>query len=650
MVLSLKNYIQIIKDKNKQIMILTKQHLDILEMVFDKNKAILHGFEVLESDKDILLYVQLEQMGLLREDESHFYLTYPGTLLIESFKEAKANGSILDFASLKDDFRFVGSDIISMLYAAEMAKDKVNKEMKPRLEKRGMVVDDVLSPFGKKVLEVYEEADLSFYINKPLQEFLKKTPVGPAPKRDLLAADINQIIEAEALRLLAYTANGGSYYNFTGVGQQLRAALLKGAFFKTITPAYFEAIFAVVEGEEIDENLRLDLVAQAVIDDKNEVLPAGLHLLRAADLYFNGFYDDAMSIDIDELEFSLMQVIEEINKKSEKNPEYVATKKNIKNELITKKFKEAQELKEKYGRRLNELPKIKQKYVNELENLKSEEEWFHHVYDFDAALFGMQGFQLIEPEMTEDVTMYYVLTKDGKRVVKILKENPREIPAESVKAVTIGRHMLLSPDGRWIEKAIKAKTIVNEPTPTGKFFAKLAYNNKTPNLTKYGLKIMEQIPYTTGMYIDDLLESFKEYSREELIQLIEKLDARAMVNMYPNDLVVLSEPGKLVKRATSGLAGNFKYPVTPEIIHVLRALKEVGSLYVKERKVRILPDNWKKALKLLKMDLATFEDTLTLLRKARYASKDQITENGLLLIEAAEMLEELDDSWTEIDV
>jgi hypothetical protein len=631
-------------------MILTKKQLDILIKEFDRKLENVSPLIVLETDKDLFDYVLLVQMGLLREDENHFFLTLPGTMLVEAFKIAQEKNQMPDLSSLEDDFRFVGSDIISMLYTAEMAKDKVNENMKPVLEKRGMVVDGVLSEFGKKVLETYEELDLDFIINKSLQEFLKKIPVGPAPKRDLLVADKDQVLEAEALRLLSYTANGGTYYNFTGVGQQLRAALLKGAFFKNITPLYFEAIFAIVEGEDIDENLRLDLVAQAVIDEKNEVLPAGLHLLRAADLYFNGFYDDAMSIDIDELEFSLLEVIKDIAKKTESNPEYVATKKNIKNELITKKYKEAQELKEKYGRRLNELPKVKQKYVNELENLKSEEAWFNHVYDFDAALFGMQGFQLIERDLTQDGKKYYTLTKDGKSVIKVLKENPREISAESVKAVTMARHMVLSPDKRWIEKAIKAKTIENEPTPTGKFFAKLAYNNKTPNLTEYGLKIMQQLPYTTGMYVDDLLSYFKNYTREEFIQLIEKLDARGMVNMYPNDLVVLTEPGKLVKRGTSGIAGHIKYPVTPDIIHILKALKEVGSLYVKERKVRILPENWKKALKLLKMDLDTFEETLTLLRHAGYASKEHITENGVLLIEATDMLEDLEDSWTEIDV
>jgi hypothetical protein len=357
-----------------------------------------------------------------------------------------------------------------------------------------------------------------------------------------------------------------------------------------------------------------------------------------------------MSIDIDELEYGILETIKEIEEKSQSNPDYKATKKNIRAAFIDKRYKEALELKEKYGRRLKELPKLKQRYVEELDLTKSAEEWFNKIYDFDAALFGLQGFQLIEPELDKDEKMYYKLTADGGQVLEVLGKNAPEIPAEGVKAITISRHAFLSPDRRAIEKAKEAKLIVNAPTPTGRFFAKLAYNNKTPNITKYGLEIIKKIPYTTGIYLEDLKREFPEYDEEKLIQLLEKLDARAIVHFYPNHLIFLTEPGKKIKQATSGLAGDFKYPVTPDIINLLRALKEVGSLYVKERKVRILPDNWKKALKLLKMDLETFENTLTLLRRARYVSSNGITENGLLLIEAAEELEGLENFWTEIEV
>ncbi len=629
-------------------MILTKKHLNILEAVFDKKMESIDSLEILNDDKDYLYYVQLVQMGLLREDEDHFFLTYPGMMLMEAYRMAQLKGVMPDINQYDDDFKFVGSHIINMLYTAETAKDKVNDIIRSKLEKRGMVVDGMLSEFGKKVLEVYEEVEPYFYINKTLQEFLKKTLTGPAPKRELLDADRFQILEAEALRLLSFSAPDAKYYTLSGIGQQIRAALLKGAFFKPVTQAYFEALFELVAGGDIEDNqLKQDLIAQAVIDEKNNILPAGEHLLRAGDLYFYGFYDEPMSIDIDETEFGVLATIKEINDKA--NADFLATKDNIRKEFIDKKFKEAQKLKEQYGRRIKELPKIKQKYVEELENTKTAEEWFNKVYDFDAALFGLQGFQLIEPEL-QDGKMFYQLTDDGKKLYDLLKSNPREIPAEAVKAITISRHVFLSPDGRWIEKAKKAKTIDTAPTPTGRFFARLAYNNKTPNMTKFGLEVIKPLPYTTGMYLSDLITYLKGYAEEEVIQLLEKLDARGIVNFYPNDMIVLTEPGKKIKHATSGLAGHFKYPVTPDIINVLKALKEVGSLHVKERKVRILPDNWKKALKLLKMDLETFENTLTLLRHARYIGKDTVSENGLLLIEAAEMLESMDYDWTEVDV
>ncbi len=631
-------------------MILTKKHLNILEAIFDRKLNSIDALEVLEDDQDFLYYVQLEQMGLLREDADRFHLTYPGMMLMEAYRMAQLNGTMPDISQYDNDFKFVGSRIINMLYTAEMSKDKVNDIIRPKLEKRGMVVNGMLSEFGKKVLEVYEEVEPYFYINKPLQEFLKKTLVGPAPKRELLDADKFQIMESEALRLLSFSAPEGHYYNLSGVGQQIRAALLKGAFFKPITQEYFEALFQLVAGGDIDdEQLKQDLIAQAVIDADNNILPAGEHLLRAGDLYFHGFYDEPMSIDIDEVEFGVLATIKEINDETVKNPEFLATKDNIKSEFIDKKFKEAQTLKEKWGRRLKELPKIKQKYVSELEQSKTAEEWFNKVYDFDAALFGLHGFQLIATEVKDD-KMYYVLTDDGQKVYDILKDSPREISAEAVKAITIGRHVFFAPDGRWVEKAKKAKTIETAPTPTGRFFARLAYNNKTPNLTKYGLEVMQPLPYTTGMYLSDLMTYLKDYDQDEVIQLLEKLDARGILNFFPNDMIMLTEAGKKIKHATTGIAGNIKYPVTPHVIDVLRALKEVGSLYVKERKVRILPDNWKKALKLLKMDMETFENTLTLLRRAGYIGKDSVTENGVLLIEAAEMLENIDYDWTEVEV
>ena len=631
-------------------MILTKKHLNILEAIFNKKMNSVDSLEILNDDKDYEYYVHLVQMGLLREDDYNFFLTYPGMMLMEAFEEAKAKGVMPDLSQYDDGFKFLGSHIFNMLYTAEKAKDKVNDIIHDKLARRGMVVEGTLSEFGKKVLEVFEEVTPYFYIDKKLQEFLKKTLVGPAPKRELLDADRFQILEAEALGLLSFSAPDAKYFNLSGAGQQIRAALLKGAFFKTIIQDYFDALLKLKAGEQIEnEKLNQDLMAQAVIDDKGNILPAGDHLLRAYELMNSPIKLKAMSIDIDETEYGVLSTIKEINDKTTKNPDYLATKENIRKEYIDKKFAEIQKLKEEWGRRLKELPDVKQKLLEELENAKSAEEWFHKVYDFDAALFGLQGFQLIEPEL-KNGKMYYVVTGDGMDLYEKMKSHPGEIPAEAVKAITITRHSFLAPDGRWVEKAKQAKVIDTAPTPTGRFLARLAYNNKTPNLTRQGLEVLKPLPYTTGMYLSDLMTYLKNYTEEQVIQLLEKLDARGIISFYPNDLVALTEAGKKIKHATSGLAGNFKYPVTPDLINVLKALKEVGNLHVKERKVRILPDNWKKALKLLKMDLGTFENTLTLLRHARYIGKDSVSENGLLLIEAAEMLENMKYDWTEVEI
>jgi hypothetical protein len=71
--------------------------------------------------------------------------------------------------------------------------------------------------------------------------------------------------------------------------------------------------------------------------------------------------------------------------------------------------------------------------------------------------------------------------------------------------------------------------------------------------------------------------------------------------------------------------------------------EKLGSTY-------IVLGNWKKALKLLDMDLETFENTLTLVRRAGYIGKDAITENGLLLLEATEILTESEEDWIYTDL
>ncbi len=633
-------------------MILTKRHLRLLLTLYQRNLEGFEPLEVLDDDADIDYFVQLRYMGLVRKDESdRYHLTYAGNLIGEAWHEADLTGHLPDWEAWDDDYKWVDSTVLNMLYTARHARGRTNSITEPPLHSRGLARNGMLSPLGHKVYEAYEEARPALEVTPAMQAVLKQLPAGPSPKRNLVAADIDKhvLLDLEAQRLIAFSAPAGAYYNLTGLGQQLQAALRTGAFTDTLTPEMLQAVRSIASGESIDEALHVRLVAQAVVSDDGRLLPAGKHLAAASRIYFDGYITEPFSIDIDEVELATLQAIADLEDKFQANPQEAPTKERIRREVIDRQVKHVQRLLDKYGRRLHELPHLKQRLLEGFQEIKSREEWFNHYYDFDTALFGLQSYGLVRPRLASDGTLYYELTSAGRDVLAEQAHHPREIPAEAVKAITLSRLGMFAPDGRWMDKAHQAALIDNAPTPSGRFYARLAYARKTLNLSAYGLEILRKIPYTTGVYLEDLRQWLPQFEEEQLIQLLEKLDARGMIHLYPNDMVKLTPVGRLVKQATAGLAGRFKYPVTPDIIEVLRKLKEVGTLYVKERKVRILPENWKQALKKLEMDEATFQDTLEMLHHARYISKTGITEAGLLLLEADEQMHQIVNQWEEIE-
>ena len=89
----------------------------------------------------------------------------------------------------------------------------------------------------------------------------------------------------------------------------------------------------------------------------------------------------------------------------------------------------------------------------------------------------------------------------------------------------------------------------------------------------------------------------------------------------------------------AGVPEGVAQPLTPIAVRILKALREVGNLYVKEQRVRILPKNIEKALKLTGLDKETFEKELVVLRVAGLVGKTSINEAGLLILEALELLQ-----------
>ncbi len=80
------------------------------------------------------------------------------------------------------------------------------------------------------------------------------------------------------------------------------------------------------------------------------------------------------------------------------------------------------------------------------------------------------------------------------------------------------------------------------------------------------------------------------------------------------------------------------HPTNPLVVRILQALKQVGNLYVKEQKVRILPKNWEEAIRVSGLDPETFKKEIEVARMAGLIGKSSINEAGLMILEAAELL------------
>ncbi len=144
--------------------------------------------------------------------------------------------------------------------------------------------------------------------------------------------------------------------------------------------------------------------------------------------------------------------------------------------------------------------------------------------------------------------------------------------------------------------------------------------------------VLHKIP-EYGLFLNELFQMFDETLKEEVQYGLNKLEARGILYVLPNDGIVLTEAGKLLKEALSGVPEGIAHPLNPIIVRILMAIKHVGNLYEKEQKVRILPKNWEEAIKISGLDPETFNKEVHLARLAGYIGKTSITESNIFINE-----------------
>lgn len=647
-------------------MVIRKEHAIILEKMLANEDAGLLATDLSQLNSDTVH--ELDLMGLIRfETPVKLVLTYTGRGLANVLRELYSLGPqvtsedenattsnivILEKRGLSKpeewdpEFRFIGSEIIAMLDAAYRADNVGPLGIKPLME-RGLAVKVkdketkkefyTLSEQGKAILEIYAVSP-QLIIDSDLANVIRGLPVGPAPSSEIKLSVPNSKL-LESMRLIAYSVPNGEVFAFTALGQAVKKTLTLGGFGEgtVLSLDILRAIADWYDEKKITDIALETLQSLGYIDSDGNLLPAGEWALEVYRLVKDGPRKEIWSFDIEEGEMMALRAIKALWEKAKINKHERPTLENLKKEMIDRRIAQYKDLLERYGRKIKEMPKKYQEIAKAFEDAKDLASWYEGYFDLRADLHSMEGFELIRSTVDDEGKEVFEITEWGE---KVLERKVEEVSSDSVKAITITRKTFSSPNIEWFNKA-KEEGLVGsfEPTKNGYFFANLAEHiERLPLLTKFEREVFSLIP-EKGVTVEEVVNKLKDRYEEDRIRFaLEKLEARHLIEILPDGNVIETEAGVLMDKALSGVPTGLGFPVNPLLVRVLMALREVGTLYVKERKVRILPKNIKEALKISGLSKEAFQDALELARAAGFIGETSINEQGLLLLDAVEKM------------
>jgi hypothetical protein len=647
-------------------MLVRKEHaIALLDLLEAKEKG-LKELEIAKEREDVFTELEFQNLAELYAP-LRYGLTYWGRALAEILKEMIEKNLIEHPENWEKEFRWLGTEVITMIADAIENNDLPGDLTLEALQERGFIEEKkeekkgtfkVVNQYAKDIYEIFKNATPRLEISKELAEYIAKTPVGPAESSRLPEGGRYPEL-LESMRLIAFSVPNSDIYAFTGLGKLVKEALqyIYPALPVLISEDILGSLVKVMdEGfDQLTETEQETLWELGLVDENGNLYPAGEKLLEVYRVWKDKEFKEVKTFNIEILEAELLKTIDYIWKEEyTKNPEIVPTVEQIVHFLLEKPLKAYKNLLEYYGRKINQdfnykkKEEIRKKFaeVKTVEQLfksfyEKGNEWYKKLYDVvQEALYTLEAFNLITSEEYKGRKVHK-LTEYGEEVLNDMKQRGiREISSMAVKAITITNKEISAPNTNWYEQALKENLVgAGEPTVAGKLYSELAYKIKRlPHITRFELQLLHKIP-SKGMFLKEVYELFDETWKEEITYAMNKLEARGFLNILQNEAIILTEVGEKIKRALAGVPEGVAQPLTPIAVRILKALREVGNLYVKEQRVRILPKNIEKALKLTGLDKETFEKELVVLRVAGLVGKTSINEAGLLILEALELLQ-----------
>ena len=568
-------------------------------------------------------------------------LTYGGEMVARAIKSLIDNRNIEAVANWDEHFRFIGTEILAMMENARRSGN-VSEIAKPYLEKRGLCkevydrdrkIDLIkLSDEAQMILDAFENIEPNIKIDAQLADKILSSATGPTEAGHMSFDNVEKE-KLESMRALAYSVPNGDMAQLTGIGVAIKRVLENGAVNSDgdIIDNFIMDLLAECVDEDINDEAKAQLEMMGYIDNEGNLLPAGEALLELRALLKNPSQKVLFSFAMTSEMVDTILTIDKLGG---------ASVEDIKKEMVDKKVKEFNELKEKYGRRLNEMPIKKRQILEKFLEAKEHMKWFEDNFDIHEYLFALEAFDLVKEVEDEEGKDIFILTDTGKSVVEKLKGDIKAISSQAVKTLKLSKRAFDVPNREWITKAREEKLLGEfGASSRGEFFANLSETiDRKPFVTKYEMEVFKKIP-NRGMTLSELLSDAKdEHDKEMMLGAVDMLEARGLIEVLSDGHIVETKAGELMDKALSGVPSGFGAAVTPRIYRVIKAIAEVGTLYEKEKKIRILPKHHKEAYKRSGLSPKLFEKTWVSAREAKFLGKNGVNEAGIDLLRAVEAM------------
>ena len=559
---------------------------------------------------------QMDLAGLVREEKDRFSLTYPGFLVLDTLREAM-NAGLPHPREWDEGFRWLGSEVISMLEVARRAQGRVgeNPLISQELERRFLARNGALSPLGESILEAYQQAHPRVFIDEALAGAVRKSPPGPG-RKSLLPLEDHHQLELEAMRLLTYSLPCGYTYSFTGPGQQIRAALLKGV--SPVHPIDHGLLRLLIREDDLGEEDVTRLMAMGVLDDEGHLLPGGVHLRKAAQLLFTGPITMSPSIHLSAVEVEVLGLFPEAAQSIPGSPSG-----------------------EGEGGLDRPLP------LKELKEFLAKASPGLSPRELSRALYTLESFRLVDSRAGEE-GLHYSLTPLGRGLLPLLAG--KGISARGVMAITTTRMEHLSPGDTWCEVAEREGLVGRGyPTKLGRQVARIASTVEPwPLVSGKDARVLSAMPLWHGVFEDEVLRRFPG-EEEEARESLERLVAQGILELLPGGLYHVTPIGEKFKRALASVPSGMEFPLNPHVCRFLRAVEEVGEPLA-SGKVKLAPGRRKEVERLANLDPDTYRDAMVLASQCRFFLNDALTPAGTLVLEGMALLRKAKTEWEEVEV